>query len=321
MTLVSEIMLQQTTVSTVSNHIEKFLEKYPDLESLAESSEEEVCIAWKGLGYYRRARNLLNAAKDIEQLYGGVIPTEVEELKKIKGIGDYTANAIVGIGANLRGLALDANLERVIARFYGIKTEKGPKLQKEIYKRFNDKEILPQIKKGKARAINEAFMDLGRVICQARKAECVLCPIKKDCVAYKTGEVLSIPNVTKKKVEKFELDLVRVIVKKKNSVLGYVKSDKEWLQGQIELPTFVVRSEDKSLKQYPKLNKRMTSKQLQKLKSYKTSITKYKINNYILELNQKEFKELSINEKEYSFYLDNPSKTNFSTASIKAMNH
>ena len=252
MTLVSEIMLQQTTVSTVSNHIEKFLKKYPDLETLSATTEEEVCIAWKGLGYYRRARNLLNAAKDIKTKHGGEIPTTISELKEIKGIGDYTANAIVGIGANLRALAVDANLERVIARFYGIETLKGPKLQKEIYTRFYDKEILPQIRKGNSRKINEAFMDLGRVICQARKADCVLCPIKKNCVAFKENTVLSIPNKPQKKEVKFELDLVRVIVSKKNQIIGYVKSDKEWLQGQVELPTFVIRSEDKSLKQYPK---------------------------------------------------------------------
>ena len=86
LTLVSEIMLQQTTVQTVVNHIDKFISKYPSLKDLANSNEEEVCIAWKGLGYYRRARNLLSAAKEIQERYEGDIPVDIEELKKIKGI-------------------------------------------------------------------------------------------------------------------------------------------------------------------------------------------------------------------------------------------
>lgn len=319
-TLVSEIMLQQTTVSTVSNHIAKFLKRYPTLNSLANSNEEEVCIAWKGLGYYRRARNLLNAAIDIQEDFDGEIPLDLEKLKSIKGIGDYTANAILGIGANKKALAVDANLERVIARLYGIKTIKGPKLQKELYSKFYSKEILPQIKNGNARKINEALMDLGRVICQARKAECMLCPIQKDCVAYQNDEVSLIPNVQKKENIKYELDLVRVLIKEKNKILGYTKSEKEWLRGQIELPTFVIRSEDKTFKQYPKSKKKFLKKELNLLDSYKTSITKYKINNYILEVSRKELKSLTTDLVPFHFFNPDPDITNFSTASIKAMN-
>ena len=318
-TLVSEIMLQQTTVSTVSNHIEKFLKKFPTLKSLSMSNEEEVCIAWKGLGYYRRARNLLNAAIEIEKKFNGDIPLDLEELKSIKGIGDYTANAILGIGANKRALAVDANLERVIARLYGIETAKGPKLQKEIYSRFYSKKILPQIKNGNARKINEALMDLGRVICQSRKAECILCPVQKDCKSYKEDIVEQIPNVVKKDIEKFELDLVRVLITKKNKVLGYAKSEKEWLRGQIELPTFVVQCEDKKLSQYPKSNRRFLKKELKTLTLFKTSITKYKINNYILKIPFKELSSLSVDLLGFKYFDIDPEKTNFSTATIKAL--
>jgi A/G-specific adenine glycosylase len=318
-TLVSEIMLQQTTVSTVSNHIEKFLKKYPTLNSLSKSTEEEVCIAWKGLGYYRRARNLLNAAIDIEENFNGEIPLDLEQLKSIKGIGEYTANAILGIGANKRALAVDANLERVIARVYGIKTIKGPKLQKDIYRKFYSKEILPQIKNGNARKINEALMDLGRVICQSRKAECILCPLSKDCKSYKDNIVNEIPNIVKKEQEKFDLDLVRVLITKKNKVLGYAKSEKEWLRGQIELPTFIIKSADKKLSQYPKSKRKFLKKDLKDLVLYKTSITKYKINNYILKLPFNELDTLVEDLDHFEYFDIDPEKTNFSTASIKAL--
>lgn len=316
LTLVSEIMLQQTTVSTVSNHIEKFLVTFPDLKTLAKASEDEICMAWKGLGYYRRARNLLNAAKEIQSNHKGEIPLDFDQLKKIKGIGDYTANAILAIGANKKALALDANLERVIARFYGIKTIKGVKLQKDIYQKFLNKEILPQIRNGNARQINEALMDLGRVYCQARKADCLLCPISKDCVSYNQNLVSEIPVKEYTVKEKYELELLRIIVKDKKKVLGYVKNEKQWLQGQVELPTFILSSEDRNLKQYPSKKIKISTKEL---KSFKTTITKYKIKNYILEINKKQLFELGVNIDNYIFSSSDLEKTNFSTASIKAL--
>ncbi|WP_372653435.1 hypothetical protein [Halobacteriovorax sp.] len=317
-TLVSEIMLQQTTVQTVVNHIDKFLEKYPTLESLAQSTEEEVCIAWKGLGYYRRARNLLNAAKEIKERFNGDIPVDIETLKSIKGIGDYTANAIVGIGAGKKALAVDANLERVIARLFAIDVVKGPKLQKEIYRRFYDKEILKELTNKNSRKLNEAFMDLGRVICQSRKADCLICPMNKSCESYKLGKVDLIPNVQSKTVEKHDLELLRVVVVKNKKVLGYVKSSKQWLHGQIEVPTFIIKSTDKKIVQYPKAPSKLKNLMEGKV-SFKSSITKYKITNHILEMSEKEFSKF-FNSDDFDFYKKDFDNVNFTTTTIKLLN-
>jgi len=319
LTLVSEIMLQQTTVQTVVNHIDRFLKKYPTLKSLAQSNEEEVCIAWKGLGYYRRARNLLSAAQDIQLNYGGKIPTDIDSLKSIKGIGDYTANAIIGIGAGKRALAVDANLERVIARIYAIDIEKGVKLQKEIYKRFYNGEILKELTDNNSRELNEAFMDLGRVICQARKADCVLCPVKRSCLSFKEGLVESIPKVVEKKKVKHELKLLRVIVKKNGNILGYIKSEKEWLQGQIEVPTFVISSTDELLTQYPALPKNFKNDLFRDALGFKSTITKYKIDNLVYEISESEFKRYFKSIKNFEFFKNDSEKVNFSTASLKAL--
>jgi len=310
-------MLQQTTVQTVVNHIDKFLEKYPTLDSLAESNEEEVCIAWKGLGYYRRARNLLNAAKEIKERFDGEIPVDIETLKTIKGIGDYTANAIVGIGAGKRALAVDANLERVIARLFAIDVVKGPKLQKEIYRKFYDKEILKELTNRNSRKLNEAFMDLGRVICQSRKADCLICPMSNSCSSFELGKVDLIPNVKSKTVEKHDLDLLRIVVTKNKKVLGYVKSNKEWLHGQIEVPTFVISTTDKKLKQYPKLPIEISHLSKSKL-SFKSSITKYKITNYIVEMNEKEFFKM-FDREGFEYYKRDYEGMNFSTTTIKLL--
>ena len=316
-TLVSEIMLQQTTVGTVLNHFETFLIEYPTIFDLAKTTEEQVCISWKGLGYYRRARSLRNIAIQIVENFNGDIPTDLETLMKLKGIGPYTANAIIAIGANLKGLAVDANLERVLARFYGINEVKGPKLQQKITSDFNEKKIVKNIEKFGPRNLNEAFMDLGRIICQSRKASCLLCPLKDNCEAFKSGEPLSFP-VENEKVEKEVLfiKLLRVVVKEKNKILFYQKGSHEWLSGQWELPTFLLETNDEQLKQYPKIKiKKIFNEAL----SFKTAITKYKIINHIIEMSLNDFKRITGEMKIEYVFKTHTSKLNLSTTSIKVL--
>ena len=309
-TLVSEIMLQQTTVSTVLNHFEK----------LAKASEEEVCIAWKGLGYYRRARNLRNIAIQVVEEFQGKIPTTIEELSLLKGVGPYTANALVAIGADKRGLAVDANLERVLARFYGFQSEKGLKLQKEISESFKQKKIVNDIEVLGPRALNEAFMDLGRIICQARKASCTLCPLKSECVAFKSGEPLNFPVEGSKALkEDLYIKLLRVVVAgEKKKFLFYKKAESEWLAGQWELPTFILETNDESLVQYPRLKTKKTFKDTQIIKG---GITKYSIENHVVKMSMDEFEKLAEKSHcshQYQFKTYDE-QLNLSTSSIKAL--
>lgn len=319
-TLVSEIMLQQTTVSTVLNHFERFLEKYPTIHHLAKANEHEILIAWKGLGYYRRAKNLLSIAKQIEDKFSGNIPTDLDKLINLKGVGPYTANAILAIGADKRALALDANLERVLARYLGIDLPKGAKLNKEIYHLFNEKKILKNLEGQSPREINEALMDLGRVVCQARKASCNLCALKKECKAYSLNAPLDYPREDKTKEKKksveHELILIRFVVLKKNSLLIYQKKDTQWLSGQWELPTFVISSTDKKLDQYPTLIKKV---KFEKLPQLKTSITKYNIKNYIYECEEKDFLKIMTNTKDNYTFKKISKDLNLSTASLKIL--
>ena len=314
-TLVSEIMLQQTTVGTVKNHFEKFLQRFPDLQSLASASEEEVIVAWKGLGYYRRARNLKKISEHLVNEFKGKFPSTALELQKIPGIGPYTSHALIAIGKDGRGLAVDANLERVIARLYGLEFEKGPKLQKKILELFEADEIFSGFNLS-YRALNEALMDLGRTFCQARKASCELCPLKTDCHAFKIKNQLSFPlekSTGKKVSQEHELHLLRILIISKNKVLVYKKSETEWLSGQYELPTLVISSTDKNLKQYPQLETKLAEIEL---KQFKTGITKYKIINSILICDQKELKQMGFTGKlEWKPIEDENS--NLSTASSK----
>lgn len=305
-TLVSEIMLQQTTVSTVINHFDRFLEEYPSPYELSQASEEQILISWKGLGYYRRARNLKKACEYICSEHDGEIPLHYETLIKIPGIGDYTANALLAIGNNEVTLAIDANLERVIARLFGFRALKGIKLQKQI------KESSPLIKELKefgGRAVNEALMDLGRNFCQARKTNCDLCPLKSRCIALKSNLVEELPCFEMKAKEKFNLTLLRVLIKKDNNFLVYKKSDKEWLSGQYEVPTFILETDDENLKQYSKIDGDYSL-----LPEFKTAITKYTIINKVLWASEEELRKMKIDMSEYTW-----GHRNLSTASTKAI--
>lgn len=311
-TLVSEIMLQQTTVSTVKNHFERFIKKYPTITALAKASEDEILMDWKGLGYYRRAKNLLKSAKTIQESYQGEIPLKQQALLEITGIGPYTANAILGIGANKNYLALDANLERVLSRLYAIKEKKGPALQKKIQKLFDEGQIASEIFDVGGRLYNESLMDLGRSICMANKAYCELCPLSKKCSAYQFGHPLMYPQKVEKVKKSFELHLVRFVIRNKDKVLCYKKSNDQWLSGQYEVPTFVLSSEDSDFKQYPQIN----NDDLYFLPSFKSAITYYKIKNLVCEMSLSEFCHLAKQDYEFRAIKNG----NLSTASIKAIN-
>jgi A/G-specific adenine glycosylase len=284
-TLVSEIMLQQTTVSTVLGKFDFFIERFPDIQALARATEEEVTIAWKGLGYYRRARNLRKAAIYIGDHFDGVIPEDYQGLISIPGIGHYTAKALLAIGQDKAEIALDANLERVISRIYGIEMLKGPQLIRRIDELFDGGKILRQIHDCGGRALNEALMDLGRVYCQKSKATCLLCPVRQNCKAYQHGMIGTCPSYPQSKQEKHDLKLLRVVVRKGDKVLAYQKPKDLWLAGQWELPTFTLSSSDQKLKQYPAINKSCGKQMV----AFKSTITKYKIENTVVEMTESEF--------------------------------
>ncbi len=316
--LVSEIMLQQTTVGTVLNHFDRFLERYPTLHDLGRASEEDVLIAWKGLGYYRRAKNLRKACEDIVLNHQGKIPADLDELLSIKGVGDYTARALLAFSFNQPALAVDANLERVLARYFGLQEFKGPKLQKLVREKFESGEILSaEMKKLGSRDLNGALMDLGRVYCQARRADCALCPLKKDCFSAAQANPLSLPRVKESELEaraqKHELSLLRLYCQKGSKVIGIKREGDEWLAGQYELPTFVISSSDTELKQYPNLPMKINYGELP---SFKTTITKYKITNYVLVVSEGELAKLKVKKAQA---LTKAQQTNLSTASMKAI--
>tara|TARA_R110000868_G_scaffold313440_3_gene574439 strand:- start:4359 stop:5372 length:1014 start_codon:yes stop_codon:yes gene_type:complete len=296
-TLVSEIMLQQTTVATVRGKFDEFLCRFPTLEHLANASEDEVCMAWKGLGYYRRARNLRKAALSLVETCNSEFPTTREQLIKLPGIGDYTASALIAIGMDQSELAIDANIERVMARYFGLGEAKGIKLHKKIRELFLAGEILPD--NISARKFNEAIMDVGRVYCQAKKANCLHCPLAEGCIALLSGEPLAFPNIDtiSIKTPMHKVVLVRVISKNGNQISGVKRKSDEWLAGQVELPTFILESSDPDFKRYP----RWTGPLPVELMRLGSTITKYKFENIIIESSTKLGKKWKLSTEEVNF--------------------
>jgi A/G-specific adenine glycosylase len=173
----SEIMLQQTTVTAVIPYFERFTARWPDFNALAGAKDADVMAAWAGLGYYARARNLLNCARVVTNAHGGQLPETETELLRLPGIGPYTAAAIAAIAFGRRAVVMDANVERVVSRLFVI-SDPLPGARTAIYAATDS--ITPAFRSGD---FAQAMMDLGAGYCSARSPSCSLCPISAYCDA------------------------------------------------------------------------------------------------------------------------------------------
>lgn len=178
--LVSEIMLQQTQVDRVIPKYYEFLEKYPDIQSLAEAQTDEVKDTWKPLGYNIRPVRLQMIAREVQAEYGGQIPDTPETLQQLKGVGKYTAGAVSCFGYNKPVPLVDTNVDRLLQRvFYGKKASENTKESKQIWELAT--QLVPP---EQAFDYNQALMDFGALVCTARKPLCLLCPMHAFCLAY-----------------------------------------------------------------------------------------------------------------------------------------
>ena len=195
-TLVSEFMLQQTQVSTVIPYFKNFIKNIPNLDSLAKINEKKLLKYWEGLGYYSRVKNLKKTAKIVVSKYKTKLPNTLDELKKLPGIGEYTASAILAIAFNKPYMPLDGNIERVIKRLLNLKSETEIRKENLIKK----KKILGTSDRPGDYA--QAIMELGALICKPKKPFCEKCPLTKNCKSYKKQD-FEIAAKSKKKIDKF----------------------------------------------------------------------------------------------------------------------
>ena len=192
---VSEIMLQQTQVTTVIPYFERFMQRFPDVFTLARAPVDDVLHHWSGLGYYARARNLHKAAQTVADQFGGEFPSSVDALAELPGIGRSTAGAIVSIAFKKRATILDGNVKRVLARFHGIDGWPGEARVHDALWQHADTHT-PQ---KRTADYSQAMMDLGATLCTRSKPACVRCPLQSECAAFKLGKPEKFPGKKPKK--------------------------------------------------------------------------------------------------------------------------
>lgn len=186
---VSEIMLQQTQVATVVGYYGRFMEKFPDLQSLAAAPIDEVLHLWSGLGYYSRARNLKRAAERIVAEHGGELPGTLEALAALPGIGRSTAAAILSLARGQRAAILDGNVRRVLSRLFGI--DGPPSAPATLRQLWSLAEA--NTPDSDNATYTQAIMDFGATLCTRHRPLCMHCPLQRQCVAFQSGRVAEMP--------------------------------------------------------------------------------------------------------------------------------
>ena len=213
---ISEIMAQQTQIDTLIPYYNRFIDRFPDVISLAEASEDDVIKVWEGLGYYSRARNLHQAAKMIVADNNGVFPNRFDQLIKLPGIGPYTGGAIASIAFNEKVSAVDGNVLRVISRYCNSFDDIGAAKTKKSMTQWIES-ILPAA----AGDFNEALMELGALVCTPQSPKCLLCPIRCGCQSFSAGTTDQIP--IKKKKQKQITKKMEVGIVKQNGGLFFIR--------------------------------------------------------------------------------------------------
>lgn len=195
---VSEIMLQQTRVAAAVPYYERFVQELPDIPALAACEEERLLKLWEGLGYYSRVRNLQKAARIVCEQYGGQLPGDLAALKKLPGIGDYTAGAIASIGFGIPAPAVDGNVLRVFARLYN---DEGDIMQPAV-KAATTQKVMAQQPIEAPGDFNQALMELGALVCTPGQPDCAACPLQALCLGRQSGNPARLPQKAPKKARK-----------------------------------------------------------------------------------------------------------------------
>ncbi len=187
--LVSEAMLQQTRVEVVIPYFERWMERFPDVATLAAAPEDEVLAAFSGLGYYRRARNLKKAAAHIIENHDGVVPRTLKELRALPGVGEYTAGAVASIAFDLPEPAVDGNVRRVLSRIRRIEVDPASRAGASVVR----ESAHTLLESGHPRDLNQALMELGARVCTPTGSRCGGCPVAAECAAFDVGDVDRFP--------------------------------------------------------------------------------------------------------------------------------
>ena len=248
-------MLQQTQVKTVIPYFDKFTSKFNNLYSLSKANEKKILKLWEGLGYYRRARNLLATSKILVKKYNSKLPREIDEIKTLPGVGDYTSNVLAALIYNKPTLALDGNVKRVISRILNMEVKK---IDFKAFKNINRKKIFNTNRNSD---LVEAMMEFGALICNSKIPKCSICPIKKNCKFFKSTK--KIKQIKKDVIDK-NINIFCYLSKK--GEIALTKTNDLGFLNEFNLPRIETTKKNKSFKKWKLLSK------------YKKSISNKKLN-------------------------------------------
>ena len=229
---VSEIMLQQTRVDTVIPFFKRFIGQFPTIQALSEAEEDKVLKAWEGLGYYSRARNLQTAVKEVREKYNGVVPNSQKEISSLKGVGPYTAGAILSIAYGLPEPAVDGNVMRVLARILSIWEDIAKPSTRKIF----EEAVRTIISHDNPSFFNQAMMELGALICTPTSPSCLLCPVREHCHAFSEGTEKELPVKTKNKKQRHVQIVAAVLVNDEGKILIHKRPSTGLLANLWEFP-------------------------------------------------------------------------------------
>lgn len=283
----SEIMLQQTQVSTVIPYFEQFTLRFPDLESLSQAHEDAVLHLWAGLGYYSRARNLHRAAKLIMEKYAGEFPTTLPELQSLPGIGPSTAGAILAIAFNQPAAILDGNVKRVITRLHGIQEPINEKATETLLWKLARHYTPTQ----RVADYTQAMMDLGATLCTRSKPECKRCPLKKRCVAHKLDMTTFIP--AKKTTRRIPTRTATFLILKKGQQILLYKRPASGVWGSLfSLPEIAGKPDFAAITDFCQQHYQFSPRTHQSLKPFRHTFTHYHLHIFpvVLELKKTSIK-------------------------------
>ena len=229
---ISETMLQQTRVETVIPYYDRFLERFPDIDSLATADREEVFEHWAGLGYYSRARNLHESAKKMVDDFGSSVPNEVDQLRTLPGVGRYTAGAVASIAFDKPEAVVDGNVVRVLTRLLDIRADVS---HREVQGRLWE-EAGALAKGPRPGDLNQALMEFGATVCTPRSPGCkTTCPLARLCHGLRAGKVDQLPNKPKKKKPR-AADAIAVWLPRRSKLLAVQRPEQGLLANLWELP-------------------------------------------------------------------------------------
>jgi A/G-specific adenine glycosylase len=254
--ILSEFMLQQTQVKTVIPYFYRFIKKFRTLKALSKSSEKQILKLWEGLGYYRRARNLLASSKLLVKKYNSKLPNTIDEVKKLPGVGEYTANALLGLIYNQPKIAIDGNVKRVFARLINKKKER---INFEKLILLNKKKLFSTNRNAD---FVEALMEFGALICKPKDPKCSVCCLNKSCKYLKSSK--KITTKENKMIKKMNYDIFCYL--NSNEQIALTKENKISFLKNFNLP------------EMKETKKKIKDKSWKFLKNYKNSISNLKLN-------------------------------------------